>query len=110
MNEQRQTTLRRHGGWTKHGQILQQSTKSKNIYKIGSWFQVNTLRAEYMSQGMNHFEGGWPKDINPAEQDQGPILRNSISAEKFSDKFLPLNFRTNFHAKKQTNVYLIILD
>jgi hypothetical protein len=81
------STLRCHGGWIQHGQILQQSTKSSTIYKIGSWFQVNTLRAEYMSQGMNHFEGGWPKDINPAEQDQGPILRNSISAENFSDKF-----------------------
>ena len=32
--------------------------------------EINTFRAEYLSQGMNHFEGGWPKDINPAENDQ----------------------------------------
>ena len=29
--------------------------------------EINTFRAEDLSQGMNHFEGGWPKDINPAE-------------------------------------------
>jgi dynein intermediate chain 2 len=43
--------------------------------------QVNTLRAEYMSQGMNHFEGGWPKDINPAEHDQTMRFRKKIEKD-----------------------------
>jgi dynein intermediate chain 2 len=42
---------------------------------------VNTLRAEYMSQGMNHFEGGWPKDINPAEHDQTMRFRKKIEKD-----------------------------
>ena len=42
---------------------------------------MNTLRAEYMSQGMNHFEGGWPKDINPAEHDQTMRFRKKIEKD-----------------------------
>ena len=45
------------------------------------FLQVNTLRAEYMSQGMNHFEGGWPKDINPAEHDQTMRFRKKIEKD-----------------------------
>jgi hypothetical protein len=26
--------------------------------------QVNTIRSEFLSQGMNHNEGGWPKVNN----------------------------------------------
>ena len=44
-------------------------------------FQVNTLRAEYVSQGMNHFEGGWPKDINPQENDQTMRFRKKIEKD-----------------------------
>ena len=43
--------------------------------------KVNTLRAEFMSQGMNHFEGGWPKDINPAEHDQTMRFRKKIEKD-----------------------------
>jgi len=46
-----------------------------------SHFQVNTLRAEYSSQGMNHFEGGWPKDINPSENDQTMRFRKKIEKD-----------------------------
>ena len=34
-----------------------------------------------MSQGMNHFEGGWPKDINPAENDQTMRFRKKIEKD-----------------------------
>jgi len=44
-------------------------------------FKINTLRAEFMSQGMNHFEGGWPKDINPAENDQTMRFRKKIEKD-----------------------------
>ena len=43
--------------------------------------KVNTLRAEYVSQGMNHFEGGWPKDINPQENDQTMRFRKKIEKD-----------------------------
>jgi len=34
-----------------------------------------------MSQGMNHYEGGWPKDINPAENDQTMRFRKKIEKD-----------------------------
>ena len=46
-----------------------------------SLHEVNTFRAEYLSQGMNHFEGGWPKDINPAENDQTMRFRKKIEKD-----------------------------
>ena len=39
------------------------------------------MRAEYVSQGMNHFEGGWPKDINPQENDQTMRFRKKIEKD-----------------------------
>ena len=30
---------------------------------------------------MNHFEGGWPKDINPAEHDQTMRFRKKIEKD-----------------------------
>ena len=46
-----------------------------------SLHEINTFRAEYLSQGMNHFEGGWPKDINPAENDQTSRFRKKIEKD-----------------------------
>lgn len=46
-----------------------------------SLHEINTFRAEYLSQGMNHFEGGWPKDINPAENDQTMRFRKKIEKD-----------------------------
>ena len=43
--------------------------------------EINTFRAEYLSQGMNHFEGGWPKDINPSENDQTMRFRKKIEKD-----------------------------
>ena len=45
------------------------------------YFQVNTERAEFLSQGMNHIEGGWPKDINPTENDQTMRFRKKIEKD-----------------------------
>ena len=46
-----------------------------------SLHEINTFRAEYLSQGMNHFEGGWPKDINPSENDQTMRFRKKIEKD-----------------------------
>lgn len=32
--------------------------------------QVNTERFTYLSVGMFHQEGGWPKDVDPTEKEQ----------------------------------------
>ncbi|NXH66654.1 DNAI2 protein, partial [Hydrobates tethys] len=42
--------------------------------------EVNTERVEVESRGVNHVEGGWPKDINPQEVEQ--TIRFRKKAEK----------------------------
>jgi len=43
---------------------------------------VNTERFECESRGMNHTEGGWPKDINPAEIEQTMRFRKKIEKDE----------------------------
>ncbi|KAG7260997.1 hypothetical protein CRUP_018333, partial [Coryphaenoides rupestris] len=40
--------------------------------------EVNTERYESVSCGMNHVEGGWPKDINPQKMEQTIRFRKKI--------------------------------
>lgn len=44
--------------------------------------QVNTERFETESRGMNHTEGGWPKDINPAEVEQTIRFRKKVEKDE----------------------------
>ena len=52
---------------------------------VASENEINTTRADFISQGMNHAEGGWPKDINPAENDQTMRFRKKIEKD---DKYV----------------------
>lgn len=45
-------------------------------------FQVNTERFETENRGMNHTEGGWPKDINPAEVEQTIRFRKKVEKDE----------------------------
>ena len=42
---------------------------------------MNTERFETESRGINHVEGGWPKDINPAEIEQTTRFRKKIEKD-----------------------------
>ena len=42
---------------------------------------MNTVRFETESRGMNHTEGGWPKDINHAEVEQTIRFRKKIEKD-----------------------------
>lgn len=44
--------------------------------------QVNTIRYEMENRGMNHSEGGWPKDINPAEVEQTIRFRKKMEKDE----------------------------
>lgn len=45
------------------------------------WYiQVNTERFETEVRGINHTEGGWPKDVNPQEIEQ--VIRYRKKVEK----------------------------
>ena len=45
-------------------------------------FQVNTERFETESRGINHVEGGWPKDVNPAEVEQTIRYRKKVEKDE----------------------------
>ncbi|XP_039646997.1 dynein intermediate chain 2, axonemal isoform X1 [Perca fluviatilis] len=44
--------------------------------------QVNTERFESDSCGINHVEGGWPKDINPQEMEQTIRYRKKVEKDE----------------------------
>jgi len=44
--------------------------------------QVNTERFESDSCGLNHEEGGWPKDVNPQEMEQTIRFRKKVEKDE----------------------------
>lgn len=44
--------------------------------------QVNTERVEVESRGVNHTEGGWPKDVNPQEVEQTIRFRKKVEKDE----------------------------
>ncbi|XP_074777842.1 dynein axonemal intermediate chain 2 isoform X2 [Athene noctua] len=44
--------------------------------------EVNTERVEVESRGVNHIEGGWPKDINPQEVEQTIRFRKKVEKDE----------------------------
>ncbi|CAG9768193.1 unnamed protein product [Ceutorhynchus assimilis] len=43
---------------------------------------LNTMRAEYTNSAMNHIEGGWPKDVNTADEEQTKRYRRKIEKDE----------------------------
>lgn len=43
---------------------------------------MNTERFESESCGINHLEGGWPKDINPQEMEQTIRYRKKVEKDE----------------------------
>jgi dynein intermediate chain 2 len=44
--------------------------------------EVNTERFESENRGVNHTEGGWPKDVNPAEVEQTIRFRKKVEKDE----------------------------
>lgn len=49
---------------------------------LGLSFQANTERFEMETRGVNHVEGGWPKDINPLELEQTIRFRKKVEKDE----------------------------
>ena len=43
---------------------------------------MNTERVEYISVGMYHQEGGWPKDVDPTEKEQTTRYRKKVEKDE----------------------------
>ncbi|XP_047460178.1 dynein axonemal intermediate chain 2 isoform X2 [Mugil cephalus] len=65
--------------------------------------QVNTERFESSSCGINHVEGGWPKDINPNEMEQTIRFRKKVEKdESYMNSILQLGSLME-HCIRQNN-------
>ncbi|NXL39807.1 DNAI2 protein, partial [Glaucidium brasilianum] len=65
--------------------------------------EVNTERVEVESRGVNHVEGGWPKDINPQEVEQTLRFRKKVEKdENYINSIMHLGALME-HCVKQNN-------
>ncbi|PNF32875.1 Dynein intermediate chain 3, ciliary [Cryptotermes secundus] len=44
--------------------------------------EVNTIRAQYDQRGMNHTEGGWPREVNPTDEEQTLRFKKKIEKDE----------------------------
>lgn len=49
---------------------------------LGLSVQANTERFETETRGVNHIEGGWPKDVNPLELEQTIRFRKKVEKDE----------------------------
>jgi dynein intermediate chain 2 len=66
-------------------------------------FQVNTVRFETENRGINHVEGGWPKDINSLEPDQTSRFRKKTEKEDGYGRAILTLGQSIEHTIKQNN-------
>lgn len=51
-------------------------------FSPGLSLQANTERFEMETRGVNHVEGGWPKDVNPLELEQTIRFRKKVEKDE----------------------------
>ncbi|XP_043678098.1 dynein axonemal intermediate chain 2-like isoform X2 [Vespula pensylvanica] len=57
-------------------------TRSTQYSKVFAAHEVNTNTVTYRNNGMYHYEGGWPKDINMKEVEQTVRYRRKIEKDE----------------------------
>jgi len=66
---------------------------------------VNTERSEYAIVGLNHVEGGWPKDVNFAEPEQVARFRKKVEKEEsYSTQILELAAKMEYYIKQNNAI------
>uniref|UniRef100_A0A8C4T7K8 Dynein intermediate chain 2, axonemal-like n=1 Tax=Erpetoichthys calabaricus TaxID=27687 RepID=A0A8C4T7K8_ERPCA len=65
--------------------------------------EINTERLETETEGVNHVEGGWPKDVNPQEQEQTTRFRKKVEKEESYIASLTILGSLMEHCIKQNN-------
>ncbi|XP_066256971.1 dynein axonemal intermediate chain 2 [Euwallacea similis] len=64
---------------------------------------LNTMRAEYTTCGMNHVEGGWPKDVNTADEEQTKRYRRKIEKDEGFNHTMVQLFKSMENCIQQNN-------
>lgn len=68
------------------------------LSKQFSLSEVNTENAEFVSKGVTHIEGGWPKDVNQLDEEQ--TLRHRKKIERDDQYGIQLNKLTKVCGRK----------
>mmetsp|Transcript_3157 Transcript_3157/g.6112 ORF Transcript_3157/g.6112 Transcript_3157/m.6112 type:complete len:559 (-) Transcript_3157:222-1898(-) len=63
---------------------VERNPATVNIQCVASMseHEVNTETVEYSKTGINHIEGGWPKDVDPSEPEQTIRFRKKIEKDE----------------------------
>ncbi|XP_077979929.1 dynein intermediate chain 3, ciliary-like [Glandiceps talaboti] len=72
--------------------------------------EVNTERFETESRGINHVEGGWPKDVNPSEVEQVLRYRKKVEKDEMYINTIQMLGGVMEHTIKQNNAIDIYED
>ncbi|XP_012274375.1 dynein intermediate chain 3, ciliary [Orussus abietinus] len=65
-----------------HFKRIDPITEGTQLSKLYGLHTNNTATATYEEDGMHHVEGGWPKDINPHDQEQTVRYRRKIEKDE----------------------------
>ncbi|CAF0850563.1 unnamed protein product [Adineta steineri] len=77
-------------------------TGTQNVREFSEHW-VNTVRFETEHRGVNHVEGGWPKDVNPLEPDQTTRFRKKTEKEDGYGRAVVSLGQSIAHTIKQNN-------
>lgn len=61
------------------------------------------MRAEYANTGMNHIEGGWPKDVNTNDDEQTKRYRRKIEKDEGFNHTMMQLFKVNSYILHKQN-------
>ncbi|XP_050305470.1 dynein intermediate chain 3, ciliary [Anthonomus grandis grandis] len=64
---------------------------------------LNTMRAEFTNSSMNHVEGGWPKDVNTADEEQTKRYRRKIEKDEGFNHTMMQLFKSMENCIQQNN-------
>ncbi|KDR14924.1 dynein intermediate chain 3, ciliary isoform X2 [Zootermopsis nevadensis] len=57
-------------------------SRSTQCSSVLAEHELNTIRAQYDQHGMNHTEGGWPREVNPADEEQTLRFKKKIEKDE----------------------------
>ncbi|CAH1393429.1 unnamed protein product [Nezara viridula] len=93
--------------------IMETVDKSVDIVKVMAEHEVNTTRADYTQNSMNHTEGGWPKDLNFMDSEQTLRFRKKIEKdEMYTHSILQLLLPMEHcvHQNNAINIYELYFE
>ncbi|XP_057656309.1 dynein intermediate chain 3, ciliary-like [Diorhabda carinulata] len=78
-------------------------SRSQQCAPVIAEHYLNTMRAEYSNASVNHVEGGWPKDVNIADEEQTKRYRRKVEKEEQFNTIMMSLFKSMENCILQNN-------